>query len=225
MQLPPKVVKALADFRDMDPAVRSSTVERIRSVGVTPDDSEFERSLKEELSSEQATDLLRLFVFLGSVGRVTDLEPPKLVEEISASIKALPPERKWGSQELKKWQNAAPDLQALLTLENVQVLAKAIDLTYHEYANVLQSVRIITDIRPIFDKSGEKLLTAIISQTLRIHYRTDEGNHSVSISLDQEDIDGLAKSCDRAVKKAKAAKALVEQSGLKAAIAGVTVDA
>ena len=104
-------------------------------------------------------------------------------------------------------------------------MAKALYLAY-EYANLLQSVKILTDLRPVFNEGGDDIDGAVVSYTLRLYYDNPEGNHSLSVAFDEQDIQNLHKECERALTKAKTVKRMVEQGMAKPVmIAGEDNDA
>ena len=107
----------------------------------------------------------------------------------------------------------------LLSLDNVKIVAKALDLHY-DYANLFQSARVVTDIRPLFDDDGTKIKAAVVSFTLRLYFDNREGDHSLSLALDEADVQELMKQCERALVKAKTAKSLMERNRMPILVAG-----
>lgn len=100
-------------------------------------------------------------------------------------------------------------LSRLLSTNAIRRAAKAIELSY-DYANLLRNARIITDLRPLFDDDVTKIEGSIVSYTLRLHYDSADGEHDVSLALDQRDIKNLKDQCERALLKATLAVASVK---------------
>ena len=75
-------------------------------------------------------------------------------------------------------------LPELLQAGSLLIRAKAVDLQV-DHANVFQSTRILTDVRPIFEmNSVSEVKGVLISHTLKIEYYHDEGTKEIFISLD-----------------------------------------
>ena len=101
----------------------------------------------------------------------------------------------------------------------METTAKALDLSY-DYANLLQTTRIVTDIRPIFDNDVTKIDAAVVSFTLRLSYDNTEGNHGLSIAMNQADVKALREQCDRALKKSALARDTIALLPLRVTISG-----
>ena len=95
-----------------------------------------------------------------------------------------------------------------------------LDLMY-EYENLLQSARVVTDIRPVFSQDATWIEGSVVSHTLRLRYDSTEGDHSISIAVDESDIRELERQCRRALLKAQTARTLmVEQAKVPTVISG-----
>nr|NQU94468.1 hypothetical protein [Bacteroidota bacterium] len=67
--------------------------------------------------------------------------------------------------------------------------------------------RIITDIRPVFSSSEENILIGkVITNNLKISFRKDNAIKDVYFSLDEEDLESLKKTINRALLKTKLLK-------------------
>src|SRR5262245_28731175 len=94
----------------------------------------------------------------------------------------------------------AVELEEILTSDRLNLVARAQDLTL-EYERVLDEVRIITDIRPVFTPGDvENLDGAIISHSLRLRYKGRDGPDRY-ISLDRSRLLSLQRQVNRAVSK------------------------
>lgn len=121
------------------------------------------------------------------------------------------------------WSNAEPLFRRLLNSRAIRLAATAVDLTY-DYVNLLQRARILSDIRPLFTEDADAIEAAVVSHTLRLHYDSSDGEHELSIALDANDIQLLIEQCERALRKAKTAQAMLERAGVQAQISGETTD-
>jgi hypothetical protein len=96
-------------------------------------------------------------------------------------------------------------LDAYRTDNPISVAFKAQRLAYY-YERVLRDIDIITDIRPIFDANGEKVLEIIISHSLVIRQSSSGRTERFHLTMDAADVVELRKACDRAIVKANALK-------------------
>lgn len=91
----------------------------------------------------------------------------------------------------------------------ISLSAKAEALTYTQQ-NLLMDSSIITDLRPIFNNSGDKIVESVITHTLVITYVDGERTQDIHLSMDAKDIGQLRRICDRADKKAITLKSNLE---------------
>lgn len=130
----------------------------------------------------------------------------------------------WNEVEIEKWRTLEPSLQTLFSLPTVQRVAKTLDLSY-EYANLLRRARIVTDIRPIFDKEAKQIEGAVISHTLRLRFDSVDGDHGLSIAMDENDIKSLLEKCQRALAKSQTARELMaNRAGVATIVSGEDTD-
>jgi len=122
---------------------------------------------------------------------------------------------RWSKEEVSQWQKLEPQLQELFSLKNIWTVVKALDLSF-DYNNLLQKIKILTDIRPVFNEDASDIRGSVISYTLRLYYDSLEGSKSLSISLDKDDIEQLLELCERALKKSETAKNFMQKSDIKA---------
>lgn len=110
--------------------------------------------------------------------------------------------------ENEAWAVVEPVIKCLVEEKSIRLVATAIELAY-DYANLLRRIKILTDIRPLFDKPADRIEGAVISYTLRLHYDSADGEHELSIALDEADIRTLMVECGRAITKTATAKSLM----------------
>ncbi len=209
LSVPEGQLPLLARIRDLGPERLEQLAREVQKVGFVVDPSDLQRPL-EETAKQDAAPVVQILLSLSLVARNRDLNPAELVEGVTAGLGALPQELSWNEGQLKAWRSVTPQLIALLSLENVQVLAKAVDLAY-EYGFVFDRARIVTDIRPVFGASEDSVKAAIVSQTLRLYYFGENGERTLSVAMEEKDIKQLLTSCQRALLKARAAKGLMEE--------------
>ncbi|MEX2139714.1 MAG: hypothetical protein WD894_10660 [Pirellulales bacterium] len=118
------------------------------------------------------------------------------------------------------WADVEEAIKLLVQEKSVRLTARAIELAY-DYANLLRRTKILTDIRPLFDENADKIEGAVVSYTLRLHFNSADGEHELSIALDEGDIQVLIAQCNRALKKAATSRSLMsDKCSLPVAVSG-----
>ncbi len=72
--------------------------------------------------------------------------------------------------------------------------------------------RVLTDIRPVFDREGKSVDAAVIVHNLRIHYAESADDKDFYVALDTGDLRSLRAALDRAEKKAECLQILLKNS-------------
>ena len=155
----------------------------------------------------QADALVRQALALHGMVRQLPLTSEDVFEGILRGVQAA--DKPWSEAEIKEWQALGPDFQAIFDLEVVQLSAKALDLSY-EHAELLQRARIVTDIRPVFNREATEIRSSVVSHSLLLRYDDSEGNHVLSLALDENDIELLIRQCERALTKAGTIRARLD---------------
>jgi hypothetical protein len=173
--------------------------------------------------SEKGGDsLLRQLLSLHGMVRQLDLSSDVLFKGLNASLQ--PPESEWTTEEYERWMSISSLVRELFELEVVCLSAKALDLSY-EHSELLQRARILTDIRPVFNSDANEIRGTVITHSLMLRYDDIEGNHVITLSLDEKDIYALMRQCERALSKSKTAKDYLEgKTGLPAIVPGKDSD-
>lgn len=151
--------------------------------------------------AENAGAVRRVLFGLATASRRRSVDVKDVLDGVTQTLRA-----QWPKTDLEKWIECRDALEALLRAESVVLATKAADLA-SDYDRSCLTSRILTDLRPVFDEPGDKIVGTVITHTLRMEYMTPEGEqHSVSVAMDMEDVRTLHDACTRAIKKANAAK-------------------
>ncbi len=208
------------DFKvisNIDPALLEQLLDKLRNIS-TPlvNQVELKRMFYRYLDKENGNILYKHILSISTLLRERSIT----VDEFFTSIDATLKKTGWISDELKKWEGIAKYLKDILQLDVICLVTKILDLTY-DYTNLLEKTRVLTDIRPVFDEKKEQIVGSIITQTLRLHYYSEDASHNLSITLDEKDLNTLEKACSDAKEKAKQAKDLmIEKCGIQSFIVG-----
>jgi hypothetical protein len=93
-----------------------------------------------------------------------------------------------------------------ITMKALDVLTDQDRTFYH--------AKILTDIRPVFNPSGDAVDASIIVHNLRIHFGENSEHKDFYVALDTSDIQSLREVLDRADAKAKCLQGLLKTSGI-----------
>ena len=183
------------------------------------------KEISEALDGDEraAEALLSPVLALCQLVRQRDISIEELLDGLRRGLEVTEPP--WSESEQTAWASIEPVLGDLFMMPAVRTVSKSIDLAY-EYANLFQGARIVTDVRPVFndkDNASEMHIDgAVISFTLRLHHDNREGNHSLSVALDEADVKSLLQQCKRALQKAKHLQTFNLEAGIPSIICGAT---
>jgi hypothetical protein len=105
-------------------------------------------------------------------------------------------------------------LVQLLSISTPELIAKAHDVLL-EHDQTFSSVRIVSDIRPIFGDDVEAGPTAaVIVHMLNLVYFHSGDRHEFVVALDTKDIQLLIEACERAAKKTKSLEAVIASTNM-----------
>jgi hypothetical protein len=161
--------------------------------------ADLERIFRETLlEAEIARALLRNAFGIANLIDRLELPIQTVVEDLRSSLPST-----WSESDKNRWVLVEPAFRRLLDSSIIRRVVRSESLS-HDYANILQSSRVITDLRPIFTGDGKEIEGAIVSFTLRVGYFNGEVMRSISLALDCKDVEKLEQQCSRARTKAEA---------------------
>jgi len=127
----------------------------------------------------------------------SNVPPDALIEVLRSSLEAT-----FKPEEIDGWKAIQSVFRDILASQAIRTVVKSLELTY-DYANLVQSTNVITDIRPVFDDGADHVIGAVVSFTLRLTFENGNNVQSLSLAIDAEDVEKLRDQCDRALKKAE----------------------
>lgn len=170
---------------------------------------------------------------LGAKGQVDDIErilaytvrplhtlraqletSPSGLHAIVARSAEREPEPKWDPGDLQKWSEFKPQIVALFGSEIAMLEAKAAALL-RARPNTIQSIRVFSDVRPVFDDEREEIKVSLITNTLRVRYFNGTESRTIHLSMDPCDLDELDKQVNRARQKNDRLRAQNAKLGVK----------
>jgi hypothetical protein len=168
--------------------------------------------------SDAADRIMRPLLALQAIILQRRLPADEVIQAVRLALESAAPP--WEKEELERWRLVESAFKQLLTEPTVRRVSIALDLMY-EHENLLQSARVVTDIRPVFSEDANCIDGSVVSHTLRLRYDSTEGDHSISIAMDEADIRELKRQCERALLKAQTARTLMaDKAELPTVISG-----
>lgn len=180
----------------------------LSEVGVDLSTSHFAEVVAERFSDNGAvieTIVSELFQIDG-LRDTLNLTPEQLGRTVADAAADLDFASEGGYDILKKRLQQLFEVQTSLSLT-----AKAGGIA-SDFDRVFYSARILTDIRPVFDKSGSVVEAASIVHNLVIHYGQDAEHKDIYLALDVQDVEVLREALDRAATKANSLRAFIRDT-------------
>ena len=193
----------LSDLRsisELNVSSLQSILERLHELTPPPMYAEeVRRVFLDELPEQpQLVDTLQRQVLgLAGLQYRSDVPPDELIEVLRSSLEA-----RFNPEEIDGWKAIQSVFRDILASQAIRTVVKSVELTY-DYANLVQSTNVITDIRPVFDDGADRVIGAVVSFTLRLTFENGSNVQSLSLAIDAEDVEKLRDQCDRALKKAE----------------------
>lgn len=105
-------------------------------------------------------------------------------------------------------------LAAFLDLDSLRISAKTQEIL-HEHQHALSQVRILTDIRPVFDTTKtESIAAAVLVHTMKLTYIAEDETCEFFVAMDTSDIKILKEALERAEKKAESIKEMLSATSM-----------
>ena len=210
LSLPPAIRPALEALRGVTTSQVQALVAELDAPPMPRSPGAFRQALTGKTAgySETPTRLVNTMLALAVVmARNPDVTVQQLADDVSSSEDLQVP--------VEDRPAFAKKVQVLLECRAIHLMAKATDLQLDRQA-VFTGSRILSDIRPIFEKgkSDQSPAGAVVSHTLKIEYLR-RGNHKeFFVALDQHDLDQMNETIDNAHKKAAGISALLNAAGI-----------
>ena len=167
--------------------------------GMTTSDSSAAKLIIEELLT---------MLFSGARSQITST---KLASELSeAALEAHSTDFPFTSEQKQLLESR---LSRAFSTKSLQVTGRAHSV-YSDTDKQFAEARILTDLRSIYDESGEEVSAAIVIHNLRIRYYENTDVKDTYFSLDTEDLAALVSVLQRALKKEAGLVKLIQKSGI-----------
>lgn len=152
----------------------------------------------EVLEAEAADALIRQALSLQTLARQISADESSVFAALDRALK----ERPLAEVSDAETEQLINLLRRIVDLPAIRQATRAIELAY-DFANLLQSTRILTDIRPLFSKDATAIEGTVIAHTLRVRYDSGNQENELSLALDEKDLRRLMEQCKRSLEKSK----------------------
>ena len=150
------------------------------------------------------------------------LTADELITSLDVSIDAQA-DTTWKSQHQPAWvavkSRIIPALQSISVDSPISVRQKLRDLTV-AHQNLFTDASLITDLRPVYNSVGDKIIAMVLTHMLRISYQDGPRQRRIEFALDAADVAKLSKVTERAQMKMETARKTCSGDNWKLVIAG-----
>lgn len=132
------------------------------------------------------------------------LDTKKFVDEIALSLEEQV-EKSGNKTDLKTWREAQDKILETINAmgaDHPLFLARKAERLAGARHNIISEMRILTDLRPVFNQAGDQIVQAIVTHTLFIEYFDGMARRRIEFGLDAAEVAELRHICQRAEGKA-----------------------
>ncbi len=157
-------------------------------------------------------DIRRILDALGSLSTIfkrVRAEPVQFVDLVIETIErnALPD---WKTKYLSTWidhKDLVADVITNIGNQDAMLTARKTRELIFSYQNIFTDARIVTELRPVFNKEGDKIVHGVVLHSLMLEYSDSKGgNTRLQLGLDAADVVLLKRLCERAEIKSETIK-------------------
>jgi hypothetical protein len=154
------------------------------------------------LSEAEARTIIGTLLALHRLRSQLELSTAEFLEGLAGAVALLA--RKRAQEELlKSWESGLAGIRAALDEDSaLGALDKATELIY-SHQNVLMKARVLTDLRPVYDKPAAKIVRMVVTHQLILDYLDGSSRKRLYVAIDAVDLKKLEEQCRRAEDKAR----------------------
>lgn len=123
------------------------------------------------------------------------VSPDEMIEELDSAF-----EKRAIESDTACWRDCREAFDSLIRSDTLAIEAKATNLL-EERSNRVHRVHIYSDLRPLFDQSGDNVKARVLTNSLRIQFRAGEQFRTESFAMDPSDLQALQEQIERAMRK------------------------
>jgi len=153
------------------------------------------------LSQTDARTVMGTLLALHRLRSQLELSSDKFFEGLAVCVAEQAPKR--GQEDLLGlWESGMCAIRAALDDDSAfGILDKATELIY-SHQNVLREARVLTDLRPVYDNAGARIVRMVVTHQLVMDYLDGSSRKRLYVAIDADDLKKLEEQCRRAEDKA-----------------------
>jgi hypothetical protein len=208
VSIPTALLGAIKAIGALSIEQKQALLTALRGAGSTLSIDQVRVAAASAVPEEAAGPIVNLLLSLAGLRRREAASGREVYDAISKNLQELVERKRVSNEDIESWRRDPEAIASLFELEGVSTVSKALELAY-EHEHILRRIRLVTDLRPVFDDKGLTLKGFVVSQTIRVSYRGADGERDLSVALDDKDVRDLLDQCQRALDKAAAVNRLV----------------
>lgn len=198
ISIPERVLPGFEILANLENSKLSSLIGYLKSIKVGIKFDVLANELEEFFNPKDSNLIVITLISFSELFENTDRNFKQLAEELASSYVEISNDD-INFDTKNKLQNNLLEIFNNCTQLITTLKAKGLAV---ENENTLTSVKILSDIRPVFNlKIEEKDRTAIILHKIHLEYQKESENKDIFITLDSDDLRILLKTIERAIKK------------------------
>lgn len=150
--------------------------------------------LEEEMGESHVANIEKIIAYalhpLFLLRQAWEVSPQEVHASVARSLKRAG--ATWDQADTDRWLQLEGPLISLLNCGVAQVEAKAESLL-RQRANRVQSTRLFTDSRPVFDDERRSIAAVLLIDTLRVRFQDGDESRVMHFALDESNLDELEK--------------------------------
>jgi len=207
-----EVLKKIAELKEADFSALLDALGKTESSFINFDSPEDFKKLSSNVGALKPDDLkaiLKTIVMLYAVKRGRRRSAEQLSEDIKETIEAESPEEFPSATSTIVKER----LQKLLLIEKaLHLTAKSLNVLTDQ-DHIFCGVKVLSDVRPVFNDAADSLAAAMIIHNLKISYHHEGRHKEFFAAMNMEDVRKIKEAMERAEKKSAALKSFIEKSG------------
>lgn len=171
--------------------------------------------------------IIRVLANLSRTKHEYKLTPQDVIDMFDRAVTREATKR-WLDEHSRLWETTKPLLARLvdrISADHPLMLSQKAELLTFLHQNILRDIRIVTDVRPIFDEDALEVQELIVTHSLVITYSDGARSNKIHFCMDTADVARLRALCDRADLKATTVSKKFNQCGVNSFVIGNEEDA
>lgn len=156
--------------------------------------------------------ILDSLIPLNGLRRTLNLETDIFLASLAHTVEQQAPDE-WKREYGEAWPDVAPYLRPFFVQDNFfSHISQSLELLSQRPA-VLQSARLLSDLRPIYDEDATRTVALIHTNTLMLQYWDGENSKLLHLALDTRDLASMQSELERARQRLQISRNEAENKG------------